>query len=218
MTRRVLITSIALTLAVVGCGDDDATVATSAATSIITTTTVSAVSTTTLAAVSTTDTTVPACDAPALTAAQTEGPYYTPDTPERSSLREEGETGTPLVITGMVLTADCRPVAGAWLDVWHADADGVYDNTGYRYRGHLFADTIGTYRLETIVPGLYPGRTRHIHVKVQASGGPVLTTQLYFPDEPLNAGDGLFDPSLVMRYQPPSDVLTATFDFVVTGP
>jgi len=204
-------TVCALLLVFAACGEDDAVV-----TTVVTTTTSSA-STTTGAAVPTSSSTVVACVAE-LTASQTEGPYYTPDTPERSSLREEGETGTALVITGLVLTPDCEPVANAWLDVWHADANGTYDNTGYRYRGHLFTDATGTYRLETIVPGLYPGRTRHIHVKVQAPGGSILTTQLYFSDEPLNATDGLFDPSLVMRYQPPSDVVTATFDFVVTGP
>ena len=57
---------------------------------------------------------------------------------------------------------------------------------------------MGNYTLETVVPGLYPGRTRHIHVKVQAPNGPVLTTQLYFPNEPRNATDGIFDATLVL--------------------
>lgn len=220
MNRRALTVCGALLLVAAACGGDDTGVTTTVGgattlPAIATTVTTTATITTTTEA---TTTDPVACNAPALTASQSAGPYYTPDTPERSSLREEGEIGTPLVITGTVVTADCEPVANAWLDVWHADADGAYDNTGFRYRGHFFADATGTYRLETIVPGLYPGRTRHIHVKVQAPGGPVLTTQLYFPDEPLNAGDGLFDPSLVVRYQPASDVVTASFDFVVTGP
>jgi hypothetical protein len=49
-----------------------------------------------------------------------------------------------------------------------------------------------------IVPGLYPGRTRHIHVKVQAPDRPVLTTQLYFPGEPANASDGIFREELLL--------------------
>ena len=69
-------------------------------------------------------------------------------------------------------------VARALLDVWHADDRGGYDTAGFRLRGHQFTDGSGRFELETIVPGLYPGRTRHIHVKVQAPNGPILTTQL----------------------------------------
>ena len=81
----------------------------------------------------------------------------------------------------------------------HADEYGEYDNAGFRYRGHLFSDREGRYRFRTILPALYPGRTRHYHIKVQAPERPVLTTQLYFPDEPANRGDGLFRRELVMR-------------------
>jgi protocatechuate 3,4-dioxygenase beta subunit len=97
-----------------------------------------------------------------------------------------------------VLTSDCRPVRRALLDFWQADDAGQYDNQGYRLRGHQFSDAEGGWRLETVVPGLYTGRTRHIHVKVQAPDGPVLTTQLYFPGEPANDRDGLFDQALLM--------------------
>jgi protocatechuate 3,4-dioxygenase beta subunit len=141
----------------------------------------------------------PACDdGDEATLEQTEGPFFTPDSPERASLLEAGVEGTRLVVAGTVLATDCSPVAGALLDFWQADAEGVYDNEGYRLRGHQFADEDGRYRLETVVPGLYTGRTRHIHVKVQAPGDPVLTTQLYFRDEPGNTGDGLFDPALLL--------------------
>ena len=86
----------------------------------------------------------------------------------------------------------------ALVDFWQADDRGQYDNTGYRLRGHQFTDDTGHYRLETIVPGLYSGRTRHIHVKVQAPNQPVLTTQLYFHGEPANQRDFIFNPDLVM--------------------
>lgn len=49
----------------------------------------------------------------------------------------------------------------------------------------------GAYRFKTILPGLYPGRTRHLHFKVIAPGFRDLTTQMYFADEPDNARDGL---------------------------
>jgi protocatechuate 3,4-dioxygenase beta subunit len=141
----------------------------------------------------------PACDdGDEPTPEQTEGPFFTPDSPERASLLEPGIEGTRLVLAGSVLAVDCRPIAGALLDFWHADAGGDYDNDGYRLRGHQFTDARGRYRLETIVPGLYTGRTRHIHVKAQAPDQPVLTTQLYFRDEPGNEGDGLFEAALLL--------------------
>jgi protocatechuate 3,4-dioxygenase beta subunit len=150
------------------------------------------------------------------TPAQTEGPYYTPDTPERVSLLEPGMTGTHLLVTGYVLTTNCEPVARALLDFWHCDDAGVYDNVGYRLRGHQFTDDAGRYSLETILPGVYTGRTRHIHVKVQAPDQPVLTTQLYFPDQPENASDGIFNPVLVMDVQDAQDGKLAAFNFVLT--
>ena len=152
------------------------------------------------------------------TIAQTEGPFYTPEAPERTSLREDGIDGTPLRVAGYVYSSGCDPVPGALLDFWHCDDAGVYDNEGYRLRGHQFAGDDGEFTLETILPGLYTGRTRHIHVKVQAPNGPILTTQLYFPDEPDNERDGIFDPTLVMDIEPqPDDAeeMSAFFTFIV---
>jgi protocatechuate 3,4-dioxygenase beta subunit len=151
-----------------------------------------------------------------LTVSQTEGPYFKTNSPERSSLVSDGMQGTPLTVTGQVLAADGSPVANALLDFWQADASGTYDNNGYTLRGHQYTDDNGSYTLTTMVPGLYPGRTRHIHVKVQAPGGPVLTTQLYFAGEARNSTDGIFDPSLVLDVQNNADgTETATFNFVV---
>jgi protocatechuate 3,4-dioxygenase beta subunit len=149
------------------------------------------------------------------TPGQTAGPYYTPNSPQRASLIEPGAPGTRLILAGRVVTTACRPVSGALLDVWHCDAAGRYDNQGYRFRGHLFADGSGRYRLETIVPGLYPGRTRHIHIRVQAAGGQPLTTQLYFPREGSNAGDALWQPALEIAVAPRTDRQDGHFDFVL---
>ena len=148
----------------------------------------------------------PACaDDPDETPEQTEGPFFTPNSPERASLLDEGLPGTRLVLRGSVLSTDCRPVADALLDFWQADDAGAYDNVGYRLRGHQFADDDGRFQVETIVPGLSPGRTRHIHVMVQAPDQPVLTTQLYFPDEPANAEDGIFHPDLLIELEDAAD-------------
>ncbi len=160
----------------------------------------------------------PACgDDHDLVVEQAEGPFFTPDSPERTSLLEEGMVGTNLVVSGVVMTTACEPVGHALLDFWHADDGGTYDNVGYTLRGHQYTDAAGRYTLTTVLPGLYTGRTRHIHVKVQAADQPVLTTQLYFPDEPSNATDGIFDPRLVMNVQPSAQGKTAAFDFVVTA-
>ena len=151
------------------------------------------------------------------TPSQTAGPFYTPDSPRRSSLIEPGSKGERLVMTGLVLSPQCRPVANALLDFWHCDETGEYDNRGFRYRGHVFADAQGRYSLETIVPGEYPGRTRHIHVKVRSPGGRTLTTQLYFPDEPGNRADGIYRRELTMRAQRSGAQRSARFDFVIAA-
>jgi len=103
-------------------------------------------------------------------------------------------------------------VAKALLDFWHCDEHGEYDNAGFRYRGHLFADAEGRFRLETIFPALYPGRARHIHVKVQAPGRRILTTQLYFPGD---ARDGLWRSELVVAMERRDAVRVAAFQFIV---
>ncbi|MHB1132300.1 MAG: dioxygenase family protein [Chloroflexota bacterium] len=160
--------------------------------------------------------TAPACVAGTTpTPAQTEGPYYKANPPQRTSLLEEGMAGTRLTIAGQVLTADCQPVSGARVDFWQADANGQYDNTGFRLRGYQLTDAAGRYTVETVVPGEYPGRTGHIHVKVQAPNGPVLTTQLYLPDEPANASDSIFNARLVMAVGDTPAGKLATFDFVL---
>jgi protocatechuate 3,4-dioxygenase beta subunit len=118
-------------------------------------------------------------------------------------------------LTGFALSTACKPVAGALLDFWQADDHGVYDNQGYRLRGHQFSDADGRYRLETIVPGLYPGRTRHIHVKVQVPNRPALTTQVYFPDEAQNEDDFLFRADLLMKIRNAGGAREGRFDFVL---
>ena len=152
------------------------------------------------------------------TPAQTEGPYFKRQSPERVSLLEPGLGGTTLVLTGSVLTRSCRPVTRALLDFWQCDAAGDYDNRGFRLRGHQFTDERGRFRLETVVPGVYPGRTRHIHVKVQAPNERVLTTQLYFAGEPRNARDRIFRQALVIRGTEETAKGEAAFDFVLDLP
>jgi protocatechuate 3,4-dioxygenase beta subunit len=123
--------------------------------------------------------------------------------------------GTRIVVQGMVVTTDCKPLSRATLDFWQADARGEYDNAGHRLRGHQLTDEAGRYRLETVVPGVYPGRTRHFHVNVKVVGLPMLTTQLYFPDEPGNERDMLFERDLLLKVRDADGARLADFVFVL---
>ena len=150
-----------------------------------------------------------------LTPEETAGPFFRPNSPLKSDFREPGVRGVPIRVSGFVLDRKGRPVRGALLDFWHADADGEYDLKGFRCRGHQFSDANGRYALETIVPGLYPGRTRHYHVRLQAANGPVISTQLYFPGEARNASDSLFRPDLLLKIRETGPVRLAGFNFVL---
>ena len=150
------------------------------------------------------------------TPALTEGPYFTPNSPRRRSIVPAGAGGTRLTLTGRVLTTTGRPIARALVDFWQASARGVYDNSGYRFRGHQFTDARGRYTLQTVVPGLYPGRTKHIHVKVPAPGESVLTTQLFFPRVAQNRSDGIYTAEcLVGNWRLARGRRYARFDFVL---
>ncbi len=152
--------------------------------------------------------TIPAPTCSALTQQQTEGPYYIPNTPEKHSLLEAGLIGTRLILVGYVLDQNCVPQSNAWLDFWQADANGEYDNAGYRLRGHQFTDVQGRYYLETILPGLYSSRPiEHIHVKVRPEGGAEVTSQLYFPQRPIEG--------LTVTIEDQGDYLVGYFNFVV---
>ncbi len=150
-----------------------------------------------------------------VTPSLTEGPYYKQGSPEQANLYTAGMPGTKLVVTGYVYDTNCQPVANAWLDFWQADANGNYDNSGYILRGHQYTDANGRFQLTTVVPGLYPGRTEHIHVKVQAPQGQVITSQLFFPGVTQNDEDGIYNASLLLSITQTSDGLQGQYNFVV---
>ena len=136
--------------------------------------------------------------------------------PLRTSLLEADMPGTRLTLEGIVADTSCTPIANARVDFWQADSKGVYDNQGYRLRGYQSTNTQGIYHLETVVPGEYPGRTPHIHVKVTPPGGTTLTTQLYMPGVASNNRDSIFNPATVMKVKDLSGGKAAIFDFVVS--
>jgi protocatechuate 3,4-dioxygenase beta subunit len=138
-----------------------------------------------------------------------EGPFYPLRIPSdddadlvsvEGAVREAG--GDILHLAGRVLDANSRPMAGARIEIWQCDANGVYLHPGDRRRdsrdagfqgfGHAKADTAGRFAFRTIVPVPYPGRTPHIHVKVVRGGRDLLTTQIYRLNHPQNPSDFLF--------------------------
>jgi protocatechuate 3,4-dioxygenase beta subunit len=123
-----------------------------------------------------------------LTPEQTEGPYYIAGEKFRRDITE-GKAGVPLLLRLKVVDAStCRPIKSAAVDIWHADALGVYSGFGADSRSRTFmrgiqrTDRNGLARFRTVYPGWYQGRTVHIHVKVHIAGNVVHTGQLYFPD------------------------------------
>jgi protocatechuate 3,4-dioxygenase beta subunit len=118
----------------------------------------------------------------------TEGPYYIAGEKVRRDIRE-GHPGTLLTLRLTVLNvATCKPIKGAAVDIWHADAAGNYSGFGSDtssktfLRGIQRTDKNGLAVFTTIYPGWYQGRAVHIHVKVHVGGNVVHTGQLFFPD------------------------------------
>ena len=123
-----------------------------------------------------------------------EGPYYLAATPTRSDVTE-GQTGKALTLKFTVVDAQCKPIKGARVDIWYANAQGVYSgvanqgddlgagkDSGLFLRGTQYANSKGVVTFKGIYPGWYPARTIHIHEKIWVGGKEVLTTQTYFTD------------------------------------
>lgn len=116
-----------------------------------------------------------------------QGPFFAPGAPNRTWLATADEPGDVLVITGRVVQEDCTtPIDGALLDVWQADAAGVYHAAGtdYRLRGQMLTADGGIYSFTTVKPGHYDGRPAHMHFTISKPGFVPVTTQLYFTGDP----------------------------------
>ncbi len=124
------------------------------------------------------------------------GPFYPPKwTGEIDSdlIAFGGETflkGTPLSLSGRVLSVDGKPLAGSTVEIWQTDDKGKYRHPdddgegparrGFQGFGRTLTDADGRYRFRTIKPVLYSGRPPHVHFRVVASGRKELVTQMYF--------------------------------------
>ena len=171
---------------------------------------------------------------------ETEGPYYFDADKIRSDIREDRE-GAELRLAIRVRDAEsCEALRNAVVDIWHADAGGVYSGfdsgAGEVFlRGAQVTDADGIVEFTTVYPGWYQGRTPHIHAKVHLDNVTVLTTQLYFddaisttvyergspykPDEGrvTNDTDGIFDAALILDLSEEGDGYLGTISFDVAA-
>ena len=153
-----------------------------------------------------------------LTPELTEGPFYMDPHLVRSDIRED-RGGVPMTMRMQVVTADCRPIKGARVDLWHCDAQGNYsgfadqgsdtrqDSRAETYlRGTQPTDANGIVTFETIYPGWYRGRTTHIHYKIFLNDSTVLTSQIFFPDA---LSEYIFEKSAAYRRNSQRDTLNS---------
>ena len=132
-----------------------------------------------------------------------EGPYYAPGAPAKKSLREKGDSGTALHVSGSLVDIRDRPIQEGLVEIWHTDPSGSYDLDGFRYRAGIRTTGQGSYDFETYMPGNYGGRPRHIHYKISADGFETLVTQLYFENDPFFEGriDQTMRKDPIVRYR-----------------
>jgi protocatechuate 3,4-dioxygenase beta subunit len=215
MSRMRIFAAAVLSVFIAGCAGATATAPSATPTASVTT---SAATATAATATQATTNAALACTAPAAALVElTEGPYYKANPPQNATLRTTGVAGTPLTLTGNVVSKSCQPIANAKLDFWQADGNGNYDNSGYTLRGWQLTDANGAYRLETVIPGLYPGRTEHIHFKVTVNGASY-TSQLFFPGVSQNEGDSIYSAQMLVKLNTATSPVTGTFTFVVNVP
>ncbi len=137
-------------------------------------------------------------------------------------------SGQVFVLSGRVLDVNGDPVAGAAVEIWQTDANGVYDHPGdsstasrdmgFQFYGTSVADAQGNYAFRTLRPGEYEPRPPHIHAKVRVDGAVVLTTQLYFADTGNGGGLGAGADQLLLTLEDDPNgggFLVGSFDFVV---
>ena len=123
------------------------------------------------------------------------------------------------MVSGRVLGADCKPLTGALVEVWHADANGDYseftrgkkDDPACLLRASLKTDADGRYFFSSIVPAEYPGRPRHIHYRVSHAAHATLVTQLYFGRE-----RGVADELVATLQRDAQGVSRAAFDVTLS--
>lgn len=118
-----------------------------------------------------------------------EGPFYKDEKLNRFDITET-KKGVPVEYVFKVEDEHCKPIAGAIVDIWQCDNEGIYsdfkhENTENKtwLRGYRVTDKNGMCRFKSIFPGWYNGRITHLHGKVHVNNKTVLTTNFFFPKE-----------------------------------
>lgn len=107
--------------------------------------------------------------------------HFREGSPNKASFVDDAVEGERFLFSGRVLSIDCTPLSGVLIDFWHADQDGNYDSTGYRFRGWQVADSSGRFSLQTIMPSGYGGAAPHVHVHIHGTQGIILQSAAFFP-------------------------------------
>lgn len=158
---------------------------------------------------------LPASDANLPTEALGLGPFYKEGAPLRNSLREPGLSGRPLRVEGRVMNTAGQSLSGAVVEMWHVNAEGNYDNDGFRFRGKVKAGGHGAYWFETFQPVAYSSRCAHVHVRVSAPGHTTLATEIQFAGDPVAAKDRGSRKSLAMTTVEKDGQSVGSFLFVL---
>jgi protocatechuate 3,4-dioxygenase beta subunit len=161
----------------------------------------------------------PPCDPSTKPTPARTAPGFRAGAPMRLRLIEGAPGGRELVVTGAVIGLRCGFIPGATVDVWHADAQGVVNTAGTRWRGRQLTDAGGRFRVETIVPGAPAGQAPRLNLRVHVPGKATLTTMMFLPElagGARNPTDKMFDPLLAMTLiDQTSARVTASFNVIL---
>jgi protocatechuate 3,4-dioxygenase beta subunit len=127
--------------------------------------------------------------------------------PSSGRLTPQGEPGTPLSVSGVVVGSEGQPIAGVSIYVYQTDAEGYYgvkpasDNRNPRLKAFLRSDARGQWSFETIRPGSYPGSRApaHIHFEVGTHGYAPRIFEIVFDDDPFVTAQMRTDPAFSVR-------------------
>ncbi len=156
----------------------------------------------------------PSCNGSRKPTPATREEFYKPDAPERTWLRTADVTGTPLRVSGAVIGLRCGVIKDARVEFWQADERGQYDLSGFRLRGQQRTTARGEFQVETIVPGAPAGRAERLHVRVTPPNHAALSTEWFFPDDPVRATDQSYRPELLLKAVPGASGRAVTLDVV----
>jgi protocatechuate 3,4-dioxygenase beta subunit len=154
-------------------------------------------------------------DAATVTPAVPADATFKPGSPRRASLVDRGMTGTALLLSGVVTGVTCGPIKNAVVDVWQADARGLYDMAGYRLRGHVVTGERGEFELTTLLPGAAKGRAPHLGVRVRPPGRQDFWTELFFAGDSRNDADPRYRPQLALTVTGAGERRRATVTIVL---